>query len=364
MKAVIASFWRALLDSFSPRIMGLSLLPLGLIVVAALLLGYFYWHIATATMAAWMDSSRTWVWISERLAVLGLQNPTELLAPVLVVALVTPVLVILSLLLVTMFMTPAIARDVGRQRFADLQMLGRTTFVHSLAWSCMSTALAIVALLVSVPLWVIPPLALVLPPLIWGWLAYRVLSFDVLAQHAQASERQWILQRHRWPLLLIGVISGFLGAAPSVVWASGVLFAVAFPVLIPVAVWLFTWVFALTSLWYTHYCLEALQRLRSGQDSTEKPAPLPPSNRLARTPETTRPNLLGTRETAADVTDVADVQADVQNEAQGDAQAGSHADAKPPAQDKAPTDAPTDAPTSEPADAARDSTSDNPGQNT
>lgn len=277
MKQVMESFWRALLDSFSPRVVALSLLPLGVIIVSALLLGYFYWHTAVAGVGAWMEASRVWLWINGQLSQLGLPPTSDWLAPVLVVAMVTPVLIITSLLLVTMFMTPAMAKDVARRRFPELESRGRPSFLHSLAWSCISTALAVLALIASSPLWLIPPLALVLPPLIWGWLAYRVLSFDVLAQHANASERQWILQQHRWPLLLLGVLCGFLGAAPSVLWASGVLFAVAFPVLVPVAVWLFTWVFALTSLWYAHYCLEALARLRGGQAGAApvSPPPLP-----------------------------------------------------------------------------------------
>ena len=42
----------------------------------------------------------------------------------------------------------------------------------------------------SLPLWLIPPLVLVVPPLIWGWLTYRVFSFDVLSLHASRDERR------------------------------------------------------------------------------------------------------------------------------------------------------------------------------
>jgi hypothetical protein len=53
-----------------------------------------------------------------------------------------------------------------------------------------------------------------------------------------------------------------LGAAPSLLWASGVVFAAAFVVLVPVAIWIYTLVFALSSLWFAHYGLGALQALR------------------------------------------------------------------------------------------------------
>jgi hypothetical protein len=105
----------------------------------------------------------------------------------------------------------------------------------SLLWSLGSTGLALLALLVSLPLWLIPPLILVLPPLIWGWLTYRVMAFDALAEHASVEERCEIFRRHRGWLLGIGVFCGYLGAAPSMLWASGVLFAAAFVILLPLA---------------------------------------------------------------------------------------------------------------------------------
>ena len=126
-----------------------------------------------------------------------------------------------------------------------------------------ATLVALLALLVSIPFWLIPPLVLILPPLIWGWLTYRVMSYDMLAEHASREERQTLLQRHRPALFGIGVITGYLGAAPSIVWASGVLFVAMAPVLVPVAIWIYTLVFAFSALWFAHYLLAALEALRA-----------------------------------------------------------------------------------------------------
>ncbi len=119
-----------------------------------------------------------------------------------------------------------------------------------------------IALVISIPLWLVPPLILMLPPLIWGWLSYRVMAFDALAEHASAEERKEIFRRHRGWLLGIGVLTGYLGAAPSLIWASGALLAAAFVILVPLAIWIYTLVFAFSSLWFAHYCLAALQVLR------------------------------------------------------------------------------------------------------
>jgi hypothetical protein len=61
----------------------------------------------------------------------------------------------------------------------------------------------------------------------------------------------------------MGLITGYLGAAPSLVWATGALMLPMMPLLVPIFVWLYTIVFAFASLWFAHYCLAALHALRA-----------------------------------------------------------------------------------------------------
>ena len=65
------------------------------------------------------------------------------------------------------------------------------------------------------------------------------------------------MREHRLPLLAIGVVAGYLGAAPSLLWALSALTVVLAPMLIPLSVWLYTLVFAFSALWFVHYCLAA-----------------------------------------------------------------------------------------------------------
>lgn len=246
-----------------PRVIVLSLIPLLLMAALGLALSYFYWDAAVQGMRALLEASALltsfWGWLQNW----GLGDVTAVMAPLMVGVAATPVLVVLSLLIVAVLMTPALVALVAQRRFPALERKKGGSFIASVAWSLSSTVLALVALVVSIPLWLVPPLVLVLPPLIWGWLTYRVMVFDALAEHASKEERQELFRRHRSSLLGIGIVTGYLGAAPSIVWASGALFAVAFLVLIPVAIWIYTLVFAFSSLWFTHYCLAALQRLRA-----------------------------------------------------------------------------------------------------
>ena len=263
MNLIFDSFWRAVAYCMHPRVVVLSLLPLVLMVPLALGLGYFYWEPAIDWVRTSLESSSiinsAWSWLQS----VGAGSLKSVVAPLIVVFAVTPLIVVVCLLVVAMLMTPALVALVAKRRFAQLERKHGASLVFSVVWSLGSTVLAIVAMVVSIPLWLIPPLILVLPPRIWGWLTYRVMAFDALAEHASADERRTIFREHRGCLLGIGVISGYLGAAPSLIWASGVLFVVMAPILVPIAIWIYTLVFAFSSLWFTHYCLAALQALRA-----------------------------------------------------------------------------------------------------
>jgi len=200
-----------------------------------------------------------WRWFEN----VGAPNLKTVVAPLVVIFTATPLVVIAALMAVSLFMTPSLARHVAERRFAQLERKQGGHFLQSLGWSLLSVLLALGAMLLTLPLWLVPPLALVLPALIWGWLTYRVMAFDVLAEFASHEERHRLLEQHRLSLLVIGVITGLMGAAPSVVWASGALFAAAFVILIPVAIWIYMLVFAFASLWFAHFALAALQALRT-----------------------------------------------------------------------------------------------------
>ena len=245
-----------------PRVIALSILPLAIMAALSLGLGYLFWDSAVAAVRSNLESFELVSTMVRWLEGLGLNNLRLVLAPVLLLFLAIPVIVVVSLLFVAVFMTPSMVALVAERRFVGLERKNGGSLVASLFWSLGSTLLAAIALLLSIPLWLVPPLILVLPPLIWGWLTYRVMSYDALSSHASSEERQQIFKEHRGSLLAIGIISGYLGAAPSVIWASGAMFVALAPVLVPVAIWIYTLVFAFSSLWFAHYTLEALVQLR------------------------------------------------------------------------------------------------------
>ena len=262
MNLLLDSFWRAAMYCLHPRVIALSILPLVIMAALSLGLGYFFWDDTLAAIRSNLESyemvSRMVRWLES----LGLSSLRLVLAPTLLLALAIPVIVIASLLFVAVFMTPAMVSLVAERRFPGLERKKGGSMLTSVLWSLGSTVVAAIALLISLPLWLIPPLILILPPLIWGWLTYRVMSYDALVDHASADERKQLFKENKMSLLAIGVLSGYLGAAPSLIWASGAMFVAMAPILVPLAIWIYTLVFAFSSLWFSHYTLMALEQLR------------------------------------------------------------------------------------------------------
>lgn len=270
MRMVVDSFWRAVAYCLHPRVVALSFLPLVFMVLLAFGWGYWFWEPAVDGVALWLSDNEL---ISVALGWLeqwGGGALRAVLAPLLVLFLATPIIVLVSLLLVGLMMAPTMVELVTQRRFPALERRKGASLWGSLWWSLLSTVMAVLALVASLPLWLVPPLVMVLPPIIWGWLTYRIFTFDALAEHATAEERRRLMVRHRNPLLLLGVVSGYLGALPSFMWVSGAMFIAMAPVLIPLAIWLYTLIFAFSSLWFTHYALAALAHLRT-EDARPRP---------------------------------------------------------------------------------------------
>ena len=275
MRLFLDSFWRSVAYCLMPRVMTLSLLPLAMLLVLSVSWGYFYWaptqDWVRELLSSWQVLQGMMDWLQDH----GASSLQGVMVQLVVIFAITPVLVVISLLAVSFMMTPALVDLVVQRRFSHLAIKRGGSTVTSLAWTVGSTLAALLAMIISLPLWAVPPLMFVIPPLIWGWLSYRVMVFDSLVTHASREERIEIGRKHRGWLLLIGVITGYLGALPSVVWASGSLFVAAFLVLIPLAIWTYALVFAFTSLWFTHYSLGALEALRAESDTVVVGASVP-----------------------------------------------------------------------------------------
>ena len=277
MKLLFDSFWRALAYCLHPKVIGLSLLPLLVAGVLTLGVGFLFWEDAVAAVRAtlehWSLVNSMLEWMSSMLGA-GFRT---VIAPLIVVALAIPVVVAFTLVLVALWVTPAAVAMVSRRRFPTLERRHGGSWWRGLLWSLVCTAAALLMVMITLPFWLVPGLALVLPPLIWGWLTARVMGFDALAEHASVAEREAILRAHRWPLLVMGIISGFVCGLPSMIWTISASVLILAPVIMTAVIWVYTMIFTFAALWFTHYALAVLAQLRAAEAALRAVQPVRPA---------------------------------------------------------------------------------------
>ncbi|MES2128889.1 MAG: EI24 domain-containing protein [Pseudomonadota bacterium] len=245
---------RMLLLSAAPFLLSVALwgvlLYLGLQPLIDYVQGLFLQYDVFQASSSWLGS-------------LGLGALKTLVVPLIAMLLLLPLMILTALLFIGVAAMPAIVRHVGARHFPLLEKKAGGSWIGSVLVALASFLVFIVLWCLALPLYAFPPLALAAQVLLWGWLTYRVMVYDALADHASEAERQHLMREHRSALLLIGMVSGAAGALPGMVWVGGMaLSVVLFPFLAAASIWLYVMIFIFTGLWFEFYCLQALADAR------------------------------------------------------------------------------------------------------
>jgi hypothetical protein len=264
MRPIAVAYGRALRSQFTGRMLMLSVVPL--LLSLALWGGLLY--TGMQPLLDWLQGVFVEYGLFETsssvLATLGLGVLKTLAVPLAAMLVLLPLMIITSLLFIGVGAMPAIARHVSRVQFPALERKEGGSFLGSLGVNLSGIVLFALMWLVTLPLYALAPVALVVQALLWGWLTARVMSYDALSIHASRQERLTIVRTRRRQLLLIGTVSGLLGALPGVAWIGGALISVVlFPVLAVLSIWMYLIIFIFTGLWFQYYCLQALAELRA-----------------------------------------------------------------------------------------------------
>lgn len=260
---VFRSFGLAMVGTMHPKMLWLSLRPFLIVSILWGTLIWLTWTPALEVLGNFLTTSIFTSWIQDGLIWAGFENARAWIAPLFFVMLLIPLISISLLVFIAFTTVPAIVNKVARQAaYHNLDRKKGGGFFGSFMYTIWSALICLALVMLTLPVWWIPPLVAVLPPLIWGWLTMRLMSYDVLAQHATPQERDQILEKYRWPLLAMGIISGMLGAVPTFFWATSALALVLFPIVSFVALWIYSIIFVFAALWFTHFLLDALKELR------------------------------------------------------------------------------------------------------
>lgn len=149
-------------------------------------------------------------------------------AKILVFLAFVPLVYLTALLILSVFGMRAMVEHVAARRFAQLARRSGGSFAGSLLNSLVALAGLAVLGLVSVPLWIIPPLWPLIPAAIMGWVNQKVLRYDALAEHASADEMRSLFAARRKPLYILGAVLALAAYVPVVGLFAPVLVGLAF----------------------------------------------------------------------------------------------------------------------------------------
>jgi hypothetical protein len=270
MRGVLNAYGRAVLSQLHGRMLILSAVPFLLSILVWGVVLYFTLQPLLDWLTAHFLDFELYEYSSAWLETIGLAVLKTVVVPLFAMLLLLPLMILTALIFIGVAAMPAIVRHVGDRHFPHLEKKQGGSLLKGIGKALSLFVVFIVIWLCLLPLYAIPPLAIVASALLWGWLTSRVMSYDALSAHASAQEIEIIQREKKWPLLAIGVASGAAGSLPAIVWIGGAAIAVVlFPFLLAAAVWLYVLIFIFTGLWFQYYCLEALSQLRARGGSTK-----------------------------------------------------------------------------------------------
>lgn len=244
LSGVGQAFWRALVSQVHPRMLFALLMPFLIMLVGAILLMLF----ALSPLKTWLNqmlsetsaliAANEWLVSKGLFSLDGIQSS---LVFFIVLMVLLPISGILGLTVAAIFVMPLVVTHVSRQHFPALALQGQNALVVSVWNAVWVSVVFVLGWILTLPFWLFPPLGLLVSLLWWTFAFSRIMRIDAIVEHATTQERMMLIERHGTGFWTIGMCCAVINLVPPA--------------------WIFLPVFS--GLVYTHYGLDALQRLRA-----------------------------------------------------------------------------------------------------
>jgi CysZ protein len=238
MGDILRALVRAASSLLHPRMLWLMVWPLLVALAVWITLAVLYWNQVAAWTLAELQRAGVYDWTASTWPFTVF---AAALGWVLGLLVFVPLVLVTAVLIIGVVSMPVMVRHVAERDYAALERRRGGGFAGSVG-NAVFGLLAFVGLgLVTLPLWLVPPLWPFLPLLLLGYLNQRVFRYDALAEHASRAEIAEVVRRWRGEMFLLGVVLALAGHIPVL------------GLLMPVY----------AGLAYIHYCLGRLAQLRA-----------------------------------------------------------------------------------------------------
>jgi len=242
MNDIFQACVRGLRDLLHPKMIWLVVWPIGASIALWLVLAIFFGDDAVVWLSSTLSESTVGQWVGRWLPV---REVTGGLGWVLLIVLLVPLVLATASVIIGLVSMPAMVEHVAGRTYPQLERRHGGTLAGSVRNTVLAVAVFLGIGILSLPLWLVPPLWPVLAALLMGYLNQRMFRYDALAEHAGADEMRAFFARYRRELFGLGVLVSLLSYIP---------FA---GLVVPVA----------AGLAFIHYCLARLAVSRGGHSS-------------------------------------------------------------------------------------------------
>ncbi|MBX2987125.1 MAG: EI24 domain-containing protein [Bdellovibrionaceae bacterium] len=209
---------------FHPRILRVVI---GLPVLSLFLWGavfYFTWTPITGALTAWLGGGwleqKSLAWFSWSAADIGRGGGF-----VLALILFFPLSYVTTLVLTSLFVAPLVQSFLLKNEFPGLERRRGGSLSGGVGNTLAAGTLYLLLFALTLPLWLLPGGAVVVPVVLTAWLNRRVLTYDLLQDVASDEERRRLQRDFGGPLFLMCLALAFLSLVPGLgfflpVWST------------------------------------------------------------------------------------------------------------------------------------------------
>jgi len=186
-------------------------------IVSALLwvtVAVFSWAMAVDSIMEYIQGLG---WVGDKIsASVWVAGIVLILVKLFVVLAFVPLFYVTTAILVATVALPLMLDRVAQRDYADLEQRRGGSNIGSIVNTLVAVLWFLLIMAASLPLWLIPGVALVAPVLATGWLAQRIFGYDALMRHADQDELVRLRQELRPQMLLLGGGTTLLAYVPVV----------------------------------------------------------------------------------------------------------------------------------------------------
>jgi hypothetical protein len=155
-------------------------------------------------------------------------DATVIAAYVVLFLLLVPLVYLTALFILGIFGMPKMVDHVAQRSFPSLERRSGGGVAGSVWNGVAALGGMVLFFIVSLPLWLLPPLWPLIPLAIFAWVNQRLLRYDALGEHADRGEMARIFRSRRGALLALGLLLALLAYVPFVGFIAPVVFGLAF----------------------------------------------------------------------------------------------------------------------------------------